>query len=1003
MQLTDNELWHILQVEPAAEPLPWERDAKPVPGTVWIEWAKTEILSGAGAVSKSGIFLEQCSVYLARLVRVLDILTEYGFDQANRHMKDGVVVYEEDYLNTLLVNGLEACECSSGKTEIAISLAKRDGFLVEREVDTWHPGMPSGSGMRTCYGLTFKGKNQAKKASVMPPVCEVASVETPKAESAESPEHTPSKDNGGEPPSTSEQLPDIPPEDWQNAGLIVLLLLAQAYYKLLESAVRNLCGAVDLELNGKYLWAVNNLTNLLKNHHGLADFPGTFEPCLKDLMPSSIVDVDWDDMVAPEAECFLSTVQQYVMTKGTYPPEEGTAAWIFVETFKSSVNEAIQVGETYSKRMRHEFKAFMGRVKPNTPGASDTPVTPKTVTKETPKAVPPSAPEHTDPKATQPSRAPRTDIPRTQRSILAGFTVYTGVPLAHIVNDLRDWEQSTKQSCAFLREKLDVLKKAQESIPQDHYDQKFETDMIEWERRVEETKMSPEMMHLTKPFLAKYSDIEGFIVATTTVYERFVLEFARLIQELPRGVKESHAEALRQILQHCERIDDRCRDFREDYVIRGPWSEIAESVYYEIREIHGNFMDLGNVALRLHALVGSTLESVGKGPNIQIPNGQEDGYRRSENGWAGLQVGEVFEPRVMMWNGQPFTIEESAQCYRGYDLEEQSLEDYFPDLHDDWDRYIKEVPFEEVQNLRVLRLVGYEHTLMIHVMLKDSVAVYPDQLESSAATKGWHEGGVVLVAGQKFPIKGVRVESTDVKAQAMIAANRRGRKPIAMTPVASEGVTATPDKTITLEAIHAGICQLHEIAKPLPVAIAQVKKDVEVVQKHVRNVPVLQAELAEARINPEAMALEIQNKIADILEPEEQVIWRAVRKAGGRQKNALPFLQESKTVNSTATLSRRVKEIDKKLRESGLPPCSSSGPSVRFTKSGGHQDDKGKTAPEEISPADRDWAESPDSRDSTIRLYLAAPAEDKGLFHQTYFGIEDEAKEYQKRCGMKSG
>jgi hypothetical protein len=405
MQLTDKELWHILQVEPAAEPLPWERDAKPVLGAAWIEWAKAEILSGVGAVSKSGIHLEQCSVYLARLVRVLDILSEYGFDQANRHMKDGVVVYEEDYLNALLVNGLEACDCSSGRTEMALSLAKRDGFLTDREVDTWHPGMPSGSGMRTCYGLTFKGKNQAKKASVMPPVCENNSAEAPKAGSVESPEHTPSKDNGGKPPSTSEQLPDIPPEDWQNAGLIVLLLLAQAYYKLLESAVRNLCGAVDLELNGKYLWAVNNLTNLLKNHHGLADFPGTFEPCLKDLMPSSIVDVDWDDMVAPEAECFLSTVQQYVMTKGTYPPEEGTAAWIFVETFQSSVNEAIQVGETYSKRMRHEFKAFMGRVKPNTPGASDTPVTPKTVTKETPKAVPPSAPEHTDPKASQPSGA----------------------------------------------------------------------------------------------------------------------------------------------------------------------------------------------------------------------------------------------------------------------------------------------------------------------------------------------------------------------------------------------------------------------------------------------------------------------------------------------------------------------------------------------------------------------------------------------------------------------
>ena len=552
MQLTDRELWHILQVEPAAKPLPWERDAKPVPGTAWIEWAKTEVLSGVGAVSKAGIHLERCSVYLARLVRVLDILTEYGFSQANRHMKDGVAVYEEDYLNILLVNGLEACDYSSGNTEKALWFAKRDGFLTDRKVDAWHPGMPSGSGMRTCYGLTFKGKKQAEKASVMPPVCEDASLETPKAESAASPKHPTSKDNGENPPSTSEQQPTIPAEDMKNALLIVFLLLAQAYYKLLESAVRNSCAAMDLDLNGQYLWVVNNLKNLLKNNQELSDYPGTFEPSFEDLMPSSIVDVDWEDMVAPDAERFLSTVQQYVMTKGTYPPDEGTASWILVETFKSSVNEAIQVGETYSKRMAQEFRKFIGTKKPSGSGTSDSPVTPKTVTNEASKTATPSASEHAVPKSAQTSGAPRN----------------------------------------------------------------------------------------TEPV-------------------------------------------------HCRQS-----------IMRKVW-----------------------------------------------------------------------EPRTMLWNQKAFIIEKPVLCFLAYDPEVCNYDDFPEDPNE-------RPSSEEIKHLHTLSFVSLETTLTVHALLEKAEAIYPERIESSGNSLGWHPGGAIVVKGTAFNIHGVRVEETDLKERTQIEAERRARTPM---------------------------------------------------------------------------------------------------------------------------------------------------------------------------------------------------------------------------------
>jgi hypothetical protein len=156
-------------------------------------------------------------------------------------------------------------------------------------------------------------------------------------------------------------------EDRLNSALNLLFLLAQAYYKILESVVSsaNWFCALDLELNESYLWTVTNLKNLLANHEDLRDFPEPFEPIFPDLYPSTIVDVDWQDMVAPDVERFLSTVQRYVRSKGIYQPEQSSPAWTFVELFRPSAEDALGRASAYSKRMRdHARKVFGAESKP---------------------------------------------------------------------------------------------------------------------------------------------------------------------------------------------------------------------------------------------------------------------------------------------------------------------------------------------------------------------------------------------------------------------------------------------------------------------------------------------------------------------------------------------------------------------------------------------------------------------------------------------------------------
>ncbi len=169
-------------------------------------------------------------------------------------------------------------------------------------------------------------------------------------------------------PPSSDQTTKISSEDSLSSGLILLLLLAQAYYKMLEcsTSISSWCTAMDLELNESYFWTVNNIKNLLDNHEHLKDFSIPFEPLFSDLYPATIRDVDWDGLVAPEAELFLSTVQKYIATKGIHEPEEGTPAWVFIELFRPGINTAIERAIAYNQRMEDYVRANLGRL-PQTP------------------------------------------------------------------------------------------------------------------------------------------------------------------------------------------------------------------------------------------------------------------------------------------------------------------------------------------------------------------------------------------------------------------------------------------------------------------------------------------------------------------------------------------------------------------------------------------------------------------------------------------------------------
>jgi len=169
--------------------------------------------------------------------------------------------------------------------------------------------------------------------------------------------------SAGECATSPQPNPEMAEAEQKLASLYLLMLLAQAYYKILECTVSmaDWCTALDLELNQSYLWVTKNLTNLLKNDSGLEkDFPEPFEPLFPDLYPSTIRDHEWEDMVGPEADRFLSTVQRYTLEHGIRDPDKGSAAWAFVEWFRPSIENAIKQAEAYNARMKRHMRAALG-------------------------------------------------------------------------------------------------------------------------------------------------------------------------------------------------------------------------------------------------------------------------------------------------------------------------------------------------------------------------------------------------------------------------------------------------------------------------------------------------------------------------------------------------------------------------------------------------------------------------------------------------------------------
>ena len=183
----------------------------------------------------------------------------------------------------------------------------------------------------------------------------------------------------------------------------------------------------------------------------------------------------------------------------------------------------------------------------------------------------------------------------TERSVLIGFTDYTGVPFEDILDHIRDWQRVA----AHLITVVAALGERVSRLPQSFESQRG-------------------LAHL------------GYMA---DLFRRLDYDCARLVRELPTGVEERHLQIIASLTHKVEQADRLCVQFNKDLLLRSEESEPAASlgeVYRQTRDGVLYFVDLANTIPRLATLVGATPPAPGLAGSTQATWRRLESWLRRE-------------------------------------------------------------------------------------------------------------------------------------------------------------------------------------------------------------------------------------------------------------------------------------------------------------------------------------------------------------------------------------
>ncbi len=159
-----------------------------------------------------------------------------------------------------------------------------------------------------------------------------------------------------------------------------------------------------------------------------------------------------------------------------------------------------------------------------------------------------------------------------ERSSLAGMTDYTGAPMSVILSHLRGWRTATADTIENLRAFRGKVERERKKLH------------------------SPE-------------DILSYIQYFISLFERYLGDFERLLNELPNGVSSAHVEIVQQMYSSSKYEEQVCINFKHEHIERSLKDErlrgLIDDIYGESRQMLIDCRDLSNLTPRLRTFVGT--------------------------------------------------------------------------------------------------------------------------------------------------------------------------------------------------------------------------------------------------------------------------------------------------------------------------------------------------------------------------------------------------------------
>ena len=156
------------------------------------------------------------------------------------------------------------------------------------------------------------------------------------------------------------------------------------------------------------------------------------------------------------------------------------------------------------------------------------------------------------------------------RSAIAGDTDYTGTKLADVQKNLSDWKTDAEDT-------IDELYGLRNQVNEN-------SNQVD-----------------------RYADVVDFIHLIVEELEKFLVDFDRLLKELPISVETRHPELVKQLARRNRELEWVCLDFKNEHINRRLKDEnlrfLLDQIYKQSRSQLLDFRDLSNLAERLNTYI----------------------------------------------------------------------------------------------------------------------------------------------------------------------------------------------------------------------------------------------------------------------------------------------------------------------------------------------------------------------------------------------------------------